>query len=314
MTSFINTKNSSLHFSGLVHILAKTPSLTRLDLGGCCNLTDRAALLIAYGLRSLKSLDLRSCYNLTDKALSYLAGDVYLSDRHEIKTYNFLARVGLIDCELCRRPGPEKGSKHRIELPKINEHTEFGMLSLESLVLQDCQKISDLGLQCISKIGTLSSLNLSFCVNITDSGLRFLSPLSGVLTELNLRSCDNISDVGFQTLRECGSLRHLDLSFCEKISTLNPTVCKMLRTLSLSACDIGDGALLGLPVNMEQLETLNLGQCDKISDMGIGAISEKCPNLRYIDLYGCSAISTKGLKDIMAMPLLKNVNLGLWKI
>jgi F-box/leucine-rich repeat protein 14 len=294
----------------LFSIVGKAPNLRSLDLGGCCNLSDKGILLISYGLRNLKELDLRSCYNLTDRALSYLSGDVKILDRFEIKTYNFLAKLGLIEnpnCVICKR-----GNKNNRNLPKIDDRTEFGMLSLQSLVLQDCQKISDQSLHSISSIPTVERLNLSFCVSITDNGLKYLKELRG-LKELNLRSCDNISDMGIVNLKEnTSTLEHLDVSFCEKITSLNQHICRGLKTLSLSACDIEDEALIG--IRMEKLETLNLGQCSKITDKGLESICEKCPKLKYIDLYGCSRITTKGLEAVMRMPKLKDVNLGLWKV
>jgi len=294
----------------ILSIVGKAPNLKSLDLGGCCNLTDRGILLISYGLRHLHKLDLRSCYNLTDRALTYLSGDVEIHERLDIKTYNFLAKLGLIEnpnCVICKR-----GFKNNMNLPKIDANTEFGMVSLKSLILQDCQKISDQSLYSISRISSIQSVNLSFCVNITDNGLKFLSELRD-LKELNLRSCDNISDGGLVNLKEVAeTLEHLDVSFCEKITTLNQHICRGLKTLSLSACDIEDEALIG--IHMGRLETLNLGQCAKITDKGLESICEKCPKLKYIDLYGCSRISTKGLETLMKMPSLKDVNLGLWKV
>lgn len=300
----------------LYSIVGKARNLQRLDLGGCCNLTDRGLLLISYGLRNLVKLDLRSCYSLTDRALQYLSGEVQI---HEPKTFNFLAKVGLIEnpnCVICKRGGGPSSSSSRhnsnkIILPKIDETTKFGMLKLETLVLQDCQKISDVSLDYISRIESVQNLNLSFCVNITDNGLKHLKKLPK-LSEVNLRSCDNITDVALINLKDCPTIKHLDVSFCEKICNLNYFLCKHLRTLSLSACDISDTALMA--VDLGALETLNLGQCRKITDVGLKAIAEKCARLRYIDLYGCSGVTTKGIEAIMRLETLKHVNLGLWKI
>ncbi|ODM95388.1 F-box/LRR-repeat protein 14 [Orchesella cincta] len=306
----------------LYSIVGKAKNLQRLDLGGCCNLTDRGLLLISYGLRNLVKLDLRSCYSLTDRALAYLAGEVQIN---EPKTFNFLAKVGLIEnpnCVICKRGGSGGASSsstsssssrasNKVVLPKIDEFTKFGMLKLQSLVLQDCQKISDTSLDYISRIPSIQSLNLSFCVNITDNGLKHLKKLPK-LSELNLRSCDNITDTALINLKDCPTIQHLDVSFCEKICNLNYHLCRHLRTLSLSACDISDSALMA--VDLGALETLNLGQCRKLSDLGLRAIAEKCTRLKYIDLYGCSGVSTKGIEAIMGLSTLKHVNLGLWKV
>lgn len=296
----------------LFSIVGKAKNLQSLDLGGCCNLTDRGLLFISYGLRKLVKLDLRSCYNLTDRAIQYLSGEVQLN---EPKTFGFLAKAGLIknqNCDICKRGGvgSSSSSPNKIVLPKIDELTQFGMLKLESLVLQDCQKISDVSLDYISRISTIKHLNLSFCVNVTDNGIKHLKKLPN-LQELNLRSCDNITDVALVNLKDCPKIHTLDVSFCEKICNLNYHLCKHLRTLSLSACDISDKSFM--PLDLGQLETLNLGQCRKITDVGLRAIAEKCAGLKYIDLYGCSGVTTKGIDAIMGIKTLKNMNFSLWK-
>merc|ERR1712045_20015 len=59
----------------------------------------------------------------------------------------------------------------------------------------------------------IHEINLSFCVSVTDTGLKSLSRVSA-LRELNLRSCDNVSDIGVGFLAEgCLGLDKLDVSF-----------------------------------------------------------------------------------------------------
>lgn len=48
--------------------------LQELDLGGCCNVTNTGLLLIAWGLKNLKSLNLRSCWHVSDHGIASLAG------------------------------------------------------------------------------------------------------------------------------------------------------------------------------------------------------------------------------------------------
>ena len=51
--------------------------------------------------------------------------------------------------------------------------------SLQSLSLQDCQKLSDESLGYISqRLPNLKSINLSFCVSITDTGLKSLAKMA----------------------------------------------------------------------------------------------------------------------------------------
>ena len=48
--------------------------LEDLDLGGCCNVTNTGLLLVAWGLERLRSLNLRSCWHVSDQGIASIAG------------------------------------------------------------------------------------------------------------------------------------------------------------------------------------------------------------------------------------------------
>jgi len=248
--------------------------LHELDLGGCCNVTNTGLLLIAWGLKQLKSLNLRSCWHISDQGIASLAG--------------------------------------------LNSNAG-GNLALEHLGLQDCQKLTDEALKHVSSgLTQLKSINLSFCVSISDSGLKYLAKMAS-LRELNLRSCDNVSDAGMAYLAEGGSgITSLDVSFCDKIDDQALVHVAQgllqLKQLSLSACHVSDEGLIRLAHSLTDLQTLNIGQCSRITDRSIQAVAEQLRNLRCIDLYGCTKITTSGLERIMKLPQLSVLNLGLWHI
>ena len=166
----------------------------------------------------------------------------------------------------------------------------------------------------------MKKINLSFCVNISDRGLKHIAEMPE-LTELNLRSCDNISDRGIGHLSgsetgRASKLKLLDVSFCDKITDqalryISEGITK-LTSLSLSACPISDAGLQHIAKALLNLETLNIGQCRQVTDQGVLAITNSLKLLTAIDLYGCVNISTVGLERIMKLPRLKTLNLGLW--
>jgi len=250
-------------------------NLEHLELGGCCNITNTGLLLIAWGLKKLKRLDLRSCWHVSDLGIAHLAG--------------------------------------------LNRETADGNLALEHLSLQDCQRLSDEALRHVSLgLTTLKSINLSFCVCITDSGVKHLARMSS-LRELNLRSCDNISDIGMAYLAEGGSrITSLDVSFCDKIGDQALVHISQglfnLKSLSLSACQISDEGICRIAKTLHDLETLNIGQCSRLTDRGLHTVAESMKNLKCIDLYGCTKITTSGLERIMKLPQLSTLNLGLWHV
>ncbi|CAH1784941.1 unnamed protein product, partial [Owenia fusiformis] len=260
--------------SSLGRIGQHVKNLEVLELGGCSNVTSTGLLLVAWGLVKLKRLDLRSCRHIGDIGVGHLCG--------------------------------------------LSSHCQAnGTLSLEYLGLQDCQKLSDLALKHISNgFHNLSSVNLSFCTGITDTGLKYLSKMTS-LRHLNLRSCDNISDMGIGYLSEGGShLTNLDVSFCDRIGDsgmlhLSQGLFHLTR-LSLSACNISDDGISSFVKTLHDLDTLNIGQCNRVTDRSLGLISEHLKKLKSIDLYGCTKITTVGLEKIMQIPHLTTLNLGLW--
>lgn len=259
--------------SSLGRIAQSLKNLEVLELGGCCNITNTGLLLIAWGLRKLKTLNLRSCRHISDVGIGHLAG--------------------------------------------LSAHAASGTLELEHLGLQDCQKLTDQALRNVSAgLTNLKTVNLSFCGSVTDSGLKFLAKMPG-LRDLNLRSCDNVSDTGLGYLAEGGSrITCLDVSFCDKVG--DQGLCFLaqglfsLRSISLSACNISDDGLSRLVKTLQDLTTLNIGQCVRITDRSLELIGDHLKNLTSIDLYGCTRITTVGLERIMQLKRLTTLNLGLW--
>ncbi|KAB7498353.1 F-box/LRR-repeat protein 14 [Armadillidium nasatum] len=250
-------------------------NLEVLELGGCSYITNMGLFLVAWGFKRLKHLDLRSCSLISNQGIACLAG---------------------------------QSSK---------QQQKDGTPYLEYLGLQDCQKLSDEALRYVGLgLPSLKSINLSFCASITDSGLKYLARMPG-LKEINLRSCDNISDIGIAYLAEGGSrITHLDVSFCDKIGDQALIHISQglftLRSLSCSACQISDDGIYKIARTLHELDTLNIGQCERVTDRGLQIISEHLTNLSCIDLYGCNRITTVGLERIMKLPRLAVLNLGLW--
>ncbi|KAK5648871.1 hypothetical protein RI129_003763 [Pyrocoelia pectoralis] len=261
--------------NSLSRIAQYLKNLEVLELGGCCNITNTGLVLIAWGLKKLKRLNLRSCWHVSDQGIGHISG--------------------------------------------YNQDASGGNQMLEYLGLQDCQRLSDEALKHVSiGLTSLKSINLSFCVSITDSGLKYLAKMNS-LRELNLRSCDNISDIGMAYLTEGGSqITSLDVSFCEKIGDQALVHISQglfnLRSLSLSACQISDEGLYRISKTLHDLETLNIGQCYRVTDKGLTNIAEALSRLQCIDLYGCTKITTVGMERIMKLPGLKVLNLGLWHV
>lgn len=259
--------------SSLGRIATHCKNLEVLELGGCTKITNTGLLLISWGLKKIRSLNLRSCWQISDHGIGHLTG--------------------------------------------IKGQPSTGAKTLNRISLQDCQKLTDESLKHISEgLPHIEQINLSFCVSVTDTGLKSLSRVP-TLQNLNLRSCDNVSDIGVGFLAEgCPGLSKLDVSFCDRISDSAmahiATGLSHLHQLSLSSCQITDAGVARIAKDLASLETLNIGQCIKLTDKTASTIANQIKSLRSVDLYGCTKISAEGLKVLNKCENLKVVNLGLW--
>ncbi len=260
--------------NSLGRIATHCKNLESLDLGGCTKITNTGLLLISWGLKQIRRLNLRSCWQISDHGIGHLTG--------------------------------------------ISNQPSTGAKQLLQLCLQDCQKITDESLKFIADgLQTIERLNLSFCLSVTDTGLKSLSRIPG-LQELNLRSCDNVSDIGIGFLGNASpsNLSSLDLSFCDRVSDSSMAHIASgmtgLACLSLSACQITDGGLARVCRDLQQLQVLNIGQCNKITDQGIMNLSTNLKSLKSIDLYGCTKLTSSSIQALEKCENLKIINRGLW--
>ena len=237
-------------------------------------------LLISWGLKKLERLNLRSCRLISDHGIGHLAG-----------------------------------------LDSVGNYSSSPSSLLKDLGLQDCQKLTDDALKHISVgLPDLNKINLSFCVSVTDTGLKSLAKLSS-LEDLNLRSCDNVSDIGISFLSSsedggCSKrLQALDVSFCGNVTDAGlkhiSSGMSGLRSLSITTCAVTDDGLGKMASSLKALEELNMGQCVAVTDRGVDVLADNMTSLRSLDIYGCPRVSQAVLKKVKRMPGMRRLNLEL---
>uniref|UniRef100_A0A0G4H8H3 F-box/LRR-repeat protein 15-like leucin rich repeat domain-containing protein n=1 Tax=Chromera velia CCMP2878 TaxID=1169474 RepID=A0A0G4H8H3_9ALVE len=196
--------------AGVVKILRSNfRTLRHLNLSGCRKLTDTTAHEIADYCSRLRFLDLTRPAGMTEKGLWHICErlsnletlTLYASNNFTPEAFQFLSRLRLLkNLDLC-------GSSVEDEVVE-NAAGGGGWLNLVSLNLTWCLRVTDRSLKALSKgCPALETLSLHGNTSITPDGLTALeqSPLKDTLTALDVRGCrqlDAYVSEGFKRLKE----------------------------------------------------------------------------------------------------------------
>eukprot|EP00798_Chlamydomonas_sp_ICE-L_P006589 gene6589-3243_t len=188
--------------------------------------------------------------------------------------------------------------------------TSSGM-RLHTLTLGDGMAkpwVTNKGVACISKITSLTSLNLQDCKNVTNNGMVALNKLS-YLEALSLKGCQKLTSTGLEALQSNTALTSLNLFGCLRmgdkgllsLSNLN------LLTLTLGCTKVKDEGLSYL-AKMTSLQELHFERED-MTDVGIKTLSS-LTNLQSLALRDCGDVSGDSLSHLIPqLPNLQSLDL-----
>ncbi|XP_022749178.1 F-box protein SKP2A-like isoform X1 [Durio zibethinus] len=145
---------------------------------------------------------------------------------------------------------------------------------LQTLILrQENPQLEDNAVETFANFcHDLQDLDLSKSFKLGDRSLYALAHGCPNLTKLNISGCASFSDEALEYLTK----------FCRKLKILNICGCVKAAT---------DRALQAIGQNCNMLQSLNLGWCDNVGDLGVMSLAYGCPDLRYLDLCGCVRIT-----------------------
>ncbi|KAK1412861.1 hypothetical protein QVD17_34430 [Tagetes erecta] len=211
----------------------------------------------------------------------------------------------------------------------IRNQFSGSLKNLEHLNLNGCQKISDSGIEAITKAApSLKIFSIYWNVRVTDVGVSHLVKNCKHIVDLNLSGCKGISDKSLQMISESYQhLESLDITRCVKItdgglqrvmvkcsglkslnlyalSSFTDVVYKKLLHLAhlrfLDLCgaqNLSDDGLLSI-AKCKNIRTLNLTWCVRVTDVGVIAIAQGCTSLEYLSLFGIVGITDKCLEAL----------------
>ena len=138
---------------------------------------------------------------------------------------------------------------------------------------------------------------------ITDQTFAGVGILFPSYAERYDKNC-NLNNGGAGTLRNRSTvidrLRSLDITTeTNAVVSVRPWGCLHLRSIDLSNCDgISDKGVLALAEGCHNLISINRHNCHRVSDIGISALAGGCHHLTSINLEGCYRISDVGVSTI----------------
>lgn len=236
-------------------------------------------------------------------------------ERLEREVEQLKARLGVLSAERSGGPGtPEglAGDRKAVtqrdpnpQQPEIDRLRELGAkVSVKDGQVVEVNLtnsiISDTDMELLSSLANLELLTLNGCSNITNAGLVYLMPLTG-LKGLALERT-NITDAGLENLKGLTELSLLSLNWTRvgDAGLKHLADLKKLGVLYLCATQTADAGVAALK-NMAQLSWLDLRQT-QVTDAGLKHLSG-LTRMRLLCLYGIP------MTDAGIAPLTKLSNL-----
>lgn len=174
----------------MTHLVKNCKHIVDLNLSGCKNITDKSLQLIADNYPDLELLNLTRCIKLTDGGLQQI-----LLKCSSLQSLNLYALSSFTD----------------------EAYKKISLLTdLRFLDLCGAQNLSDQGLCCIAKCKNLVSLNLTWCVRVTDVGVIAIAQGCTSLEFLSLFGIVGVTDKCLEALsRSCSNMiTTLDVNGC----------------------------------------------------------------------------------------------------
>nr|VDD57758.1 unnamed protein product [Brassica oleracea] len=172
------------------HLVKNCRNIIDLNLSGCKSITDKGMQLVAESYQDLESLNITRCVKITDDGLLHV-----LHKCSSLQTLNLYALSGFTD----------------------EAYKKISLLAeLRFLDLCGAQNLSDEGLGHIAKCNKLESLNLTWCVRITDAGVITIANSCTSLEFLSLFGIVGVTDRCLEALSHTcpATLTTLDVNGC----------------------------------------------------------------------------------------------------
>eukprot|EP01096_Ripella_sp_DP13-Kostka_P009880 TRINITY_DN380_c0_g1_i1.p1 TRINITY_DN380_c0_g1~~TRINITY_DN380_c0_g1_i1.p1 ORF type:complete len:560 (+),score=240.87 TRINITY_DN380_c0_g1_i1:504-2183(+) len=295
--------DSGLFFSsvGLADLLKTTPLLETLELA-CPKFDDACLQAISKHLPRLRELILKNCSAVTDVGMTYLANSPSLASLRVLvlKNNSSITPKGI----------------------KILSGSRY--LRLETLVFESFDSLSSEGLLHLANsplVTNVSTLKLVECYEIDDACLRSIASAHRLknLRHLDISYCNQITDEGIRQLSAtpkpgcCPSqLISLNVSGIDRLTDkATGSICTGLRQLHELTMQhshgVTDQSLHLIGQNLTNLLYLNVRGCENLTDHGVLQLispdfSSRLSNIQTLILGDRCKLTTRCIKHILTSP------------
>lgn len=243
-----------LNDTGIAGMRTDMPNINlhSLYLDGCSRLTDGAVTQIAQCCPNLKHLHLNQCIKVTSSGAKVLAQ--HCSQLTELQ-FDHSEGVG------------DEGVIYIVN----------GCPNMRCLHLVSCC-ITDTGIMLLSRLTSLTKLDLSSNSRMTAKSLVYISQFCKKLESINISLNRAIGDQ------------------CIGQILMNLPALKKLYCVSCNITDIG---LEDIAKYCPTLEGLDVGWCHEISDRGVRVVSLACKKLEYFGLIRCDKVTMETMEELV---------------
>ncbi|KAK4778291.1 hypothetical protein SAY87_018478 [Trapa incisa] len=313
----------SINDDALILISLKCPSLSRLKLRGCRELTDLGIAAFSQHAKNLKKFSCGSCL------LGAEAVNAVLDHCPGLEEISVKRLKGIHDGAELIGPGAAAKSLKSICLKDIISGQCFGPLiigakSLKTLKVIHCFgdwdsilwsvgssntsllevhleriQLSDAGLAGISHCKAIENLHIVKIPECSNVGLYSIAENCRLLRKLYIDGwrINRIGDEGLVAIaKQCPEIQELVLigvNATDLSLSLVASNCLKLERLALCGSDaIRDAEIACIAKNCEALKKLCIKGCP-ITDVGIEALALGCPNLVKIKVRKCKGVSVQ---------------------
>ncbi|KAK9165818.1 hypothetical protein Scep_001009 [Stephania cephalantha] len=313
-------------------ISLRCPNLIRLKLRGCRELTDLGMAMFAKNCRGLKKLSCGSC-SFGVRGMNAVLDNCYALEELSVKRLR-----GITDGAAAEPigPGVAAASLRSICLKELYNGQCFGPLivgskNLKTLRVFRCAgdwdmlmeaitemvtglveihmervQVSDRGLAAISNCSELEILHLVKTPDCTNMGVVSIAERCKLLRKLHIDGwkTNRIGDEGLVVIAQgCVKLQELVLigvnPTCLSLGLLGANCPNLERVALCGSESIGDEELSCIASKFVALKKLCIKGCP-VSDHGMEALAEGCPNLVKVKVKKCKFVTAEGADFLRA--------------